>query len=216
MECCQSDAIEEFMDREMAAKELRSYRSRGPDKTTRILLDALKEEGVRDSTLLDIGGGVGAIQHEFLQAGCPEAISVDASSAYLEAARDEARRHRHLDRLRQHHGDFVQLAKEVPSADVVTLDRVICCYDDMDSLVRLSAERAKHLYGVVYPRDHALIKAFIWLENAYNRLRGSKFRAFVHATEAVDAVICSMRLGRVFARNTLLWQVHVYRRSPFK
>jgi magnesium-protoporphyrin O-methyltransferase len=216
VDCCQTDAIEEYMDRELAAKELRRYRSRGPDKTTRILLDALNQEGGQSGTLLDIGGGVGAIQHEFLMAGIPEVVSVDASSAYLEAARDEARRRGHLDRLQQHHGDFVQLAKQMPRADVVTLDRVICCYDDMENLVRLSADRARRLYAVVYPRDHLVAKALAWLENAYHRVRGSKFRAYAHATEAVDAVIRSMRFDRIFARNTFFWQVHIYRRSPVR
>jgi 2-polyprenyl-3-methyl-5-hydroxy-6-metoxy-1,4-benzoquinol methylase len=213
VDCCQTDGIEQEMDHALATRELRSYRRRGPASTTRILLDALREAGARDGTLLDIGGGVGAIQHAFLRAGCPEVISVDASSAYLEAAREEARRLGHLDRLRQHHGDFVQLADDLPGADVVTLDRVICCYHDMDNLVRLSAERAHDLYGLVYPRDRTVTKAFLWFENAYHAVRGSQFRAFVHATEAVDAVIRSLRFERVFARTTPLWQVHVYRRS---
>lgn len=213
MDCCQTDAIEREMGRAVAARELRGYRRRGSTSTTRILLDALREAGAGDGTLLDIGGGVGAIQHEFLRAGCPEAISVDASSAYLEAAREEASRQGHLDRLRQHHGDFVQLAEDLPRVDVVTLDRVICCYGDMDSLVRLSAERADDLYGLVYPRDRTATKAFAWIENAYHAVRGSQFRAFVHASAAVDALVRSLRFDRIFARSTPLWHVHVYRRS---
>lgn len=216
MDCCQVDGIEEYMDRELAARELRSYRSRGPAKTTRMLLDALNNAGAQGGSLLDIGGGVGVIQHEFLKAGSLEAVSVDASSAYLEAAEEEAAHRGHVDRLRQLHGDFVQLAGEVPRADVVTLDRVICCYDDMEKLVGLSAERAKNLYGVVYPRDHALTVALVWLENLYHRLKGREFRAFAHASRAVDAVIRSKGLKLVSGRNTLLWKVDVYRRLPGK
>jgi hypothetical protein len=51
------------------------------------------------------------------------------------------------------YGDFVALAPALSAADVVTLDRVICCYDDMPALVGRSAALAERLYGVVYPRD---------------------------------------------------------------
>jgi magnesium-protoporphyrin O-methyltransferase len=200
------------MDSRMAARELKRYRNRGADKTTRILLDALKSEGVEGKSLLDIGGGVGALQHELLKAGAKEAISVDASSSYLEAAREEAERQGQLDKLSQRHGDFVELARDVPRADVVTLDRVICCYDDMERLVRLSAERALELYGVVYPPDHWPMKALTWLENLYHWIRRNQFRAFAHATVAVDAVIRSAGLERIIAHETLLWHVHIYRR----
>ena len=54
------------------------------------MIDALKTEGVEDATLLDIGGGIGAIQHELLAAGAAHATSVDASAAYLEAAQRRA------------------------------------------------------------------------------------------------------------------------------
>jgi magnesium-protoporphyrin O-methyltransferase len=212
MECCQASGIEERMDARMAANDLRRYRKSGAAKTTRLLLDALKSEGVVGMTLLDIGGGVGAIQHELLKAGVEEATSVDASSSYLEAAQEEAKRQGYIDRLSQHHGDFVELAGEISEADIVTLDRVICCYDDMERLVGLSAESTLKLYGVVYPPDNWLIKAFTWLENLCYRTKRNHFRTFAHSTAAVDAVIRGAGLERCFSHETLLWQVHVYRR----
>ncbi len=212
MECCQAAGIEELMSPRMAARELKSYRKKGAAKTTRLLLDGLKSEGVEGMTLLDIGGGVGAVQHDLLGAGVKAATSVDASSAYLDAAREEAKRQGHLERISQHHGDFVELAREMDEADIVTLDRVICCYDDMERLVALSAERALKLYGVVYPPDHWLINALTWLENLYHRIRRNQFRTFAHATMAVDAVIRSAGLERIFAHETFLWHVHIYRR----
>ena len=212
MECCQAAGIEKLIDPRMAAKELKHYRKRGADKTTRLLLDALKSEGVEGMTLLDIGGGVGALQHDLLKAGAKSATSVDASSSYLEAAEKEAKRQGHVERISQHHGDFVKLAEKIAAADIVTLDRVICCYDDMERLVGLSAERASKLYGVVYPPDGRLIKALTWLENLYHRIKRNQFRTFAHATMAVDAVIRSSGLERIFAHETLLWHVHVYRR----
>ncbi len=38
-------------------------------------------------------------------------------------------------------------------ADIVTLDRVGCCYLAVDELVTASAAHARRLYGLVLPRE---------------------------------------------------------------
>lgn len=82
----------EAYDEKIAAADLRRYEKDGPRPWTRALLEALKAEGVEGATLLDIGGGIGVIQQELLAAGAASATSVDASSAYLDAAREEGER----------------------------------------------------------------------------------------------------------------------------
>jgi len=212
MECCQADGIEELMGPRMASGDLRRYRRRGPDKTTRRLLDAIIGEGVEGKNLLDIGGGVGVLQHELLKAGVKEAASVDASSAYLKAAQDEAKSQGHPDQIKQFHGDFVELAGEITNADIVTLNRVICCYDDMEKLVELSAQKAEMIYGVVYPPDHWLLKTLVRLEDLNHRIKRSQFRTFVHPTAAVEALIQDAGFERYYSHDNLFWQIHVYRR----
>ena len=212
MNCSQCQGIESVFDRKTAAQKLTQYRRQGPDQTTRMLIDALKSEGVEDLTLLDIGGGVGAIQYELIKAGVRSATSVDASSAYLAVARDEAQRQGLAERVTHQHGDFVDLAGEVAPADIVTLDRVICCYHDMRRLVGLSSARARRFYGVVYPRDTWWTRLGIKLENAFCRVSRNPFRAFVHATTAVDGIIRGNGLQPRFQRQTFIWQVVVYAR----
>ena len=143
MSCSHCVGIEREFDKKTAAKDLKRYRKKGPSKTTQMLLSALKANEISGNTLLDIGGGVGTIQHELIKAGIQEATGVDAASAYLEAVKEEAERLGHTDHMRFIYGDFVDKADQIPPADIVTLDRVICCYPDMDNLVRLSLERAK-------------------------------------------------------------------------
>ena len=41
-----------------ARSQIKRYRRKGPSKNTRILLDALRREGIEGLTLLDIGGGI--------------------------------------------------------------------------------------------------------------------------------------------------------------
>lgn len=212
MSCCQCRGIETLFGERTARRDLQRYRRKGPLTTTRILLDALKREGVRSATLLDIGGGVGAISNELLRAGAARATVVDASPAYLEAAEEESQRQGHHARIEYHRGDFVEVAPRLEPSDIVTLDRVICCYDEMEALVSASARRARRLYGLVYPRDTWWNRLGISLANFACRVRGTSFRVFVHPPDAVDRIIREAGLTRCFYRTTSIWQVVVYAR----
>jgi magnesium-protoporphyrin O-methyltransferase len=212
MTCPHCRGVEKIFDQRTAERELKAYRAHGPGTTTRLLIAALKAAGVADRTLLDIGGGVGAIQHELLKDGARSAIAIDASSAYLHAARQEADRQGHTDRIAYHQGDFVALAPQLPQADIVTLEKVICCYPDMRALVGLSSARAGKLYGVVFPRDTWWMRLGGRFVNLFPRLQRNAFRFFVHPTEAIEAVVRANGLERRYYRKTLFWQVIVYAR----
>jgi hypothetical protein len=210
MTCNQCLGIEREFDRRAAADGLRRYRRKGASASTRLLIDVILDAGVQDRTLLDIGGGVGAVQHALLRAGARHATSVDASSAYLEAARQEAERQGLDSRITPVHGDFVQLAADLPDADIVTLDRVICCYHDMRSLVARSASRARLIYGVVYPRDTWWLRPFFLVGNLFLRLKRTPFRVFLHRTDDLEATLAGVGMSRRYRRFSGLWQVAVY------
>ena len=169
-------------------------------------------QGVETLSILDIGGGIGAVQIELLRSGAVAATSVEASSAYLQVAREEAARASMEHRITYINGDFVSLAASIPEADIVTLDRVICCYDDVKALVSLSASKARRLYGVVYPRSIWWVKILLFFENIGYWLRRSPFRAFVHSSELVNQLIQDAGLAMVYHKHTLTWQVVVYQR----
>ncbi|MHA2003043.1 MAG: methyltransferase [Candidatus Thorarchaeota archaeon] len=213
MSSCQCQGIESKFDQKKAAKRLEQYRKVGPDKTTRTLIDALKAEGISEMKLLDIGGGVGAIQHELLTAGVSSCFNVEASQAYVEAAKNEASRQGHSERISHLHGNFVEIAENIAQSDIVTLDRVICCYDDVEGLVGKSLEKALRLYGIVYPRDTLLSKIVTAFENLIVKIRRNPFRTFVHPTDLVEGIVRSNGFERRFYREVGLWQIVVYERS---
>ena len=169
--------------------------------------------GVKEMILLDIGGGLGGIQHALLAAGASEVTNVEASSAYLRAAQEESQRRNIEDQVTFIHGDFVDLAPDVPLADIVTLDRVVCCYGDMQALVELSAEKAGKLYGLVYPRDHWLFRLLLPVANFFIRLTRSPFRIFIHRTDDVNRILRNQGLEPHYHRNSGFWQVLVYVRK---
>jgi magnesium-protoporphyrin O-methyltransferase len=213
MSSCQCDGIERCFNPRRVTSEMERYRKRGLVRSSRLLVEALQAQGVEGLTLLDIGGGVGAVIHALLRAGARQATDVDASAAYLAAARDEAERQGLAGRISFQHGDFVALAPNLPAADVVTLDRVICCYNDMPALVGISAARSQKLYGVVYPRDTWWIRLFIRVQNVIMRTTRAPMRFFVHPTKTVDAIIRAQGLERRFYRTAGPWQVVVYVRT---
>lgn len=216
-ESCQCQGIEQQFDRRHVARKLEEYRRRGPAASTSQLVDALKALGIGGMTLLDVGGGVGPIQHELLRAGVRAAVSVEASTAYVEAARSEAERLGLDDRITHVRGDVVDLADQLAEADVVTLDRVICCYDAMERLIAASAGRARRFYGVVYPRDTWWVRAAmaVWY-NARYRLRRNPMRNFIHRTVAVEAAIRRHGFERLFNREMGAWQVAVFGRAQLE
>jgi magnesium-protoporphyrin O-methyltransferase len=164
-------------------------------------------------TLLDIGGGVGGIQHALIDFGAEHATHVDASSAYVHAAQEEAIRREIDNRITFLQGDFVDLVENIPPADIVTLDRVVCCYDDMQALVRLSAEKAGKLYGLVFPRDLWLIRVLLPVANFFLSLTGTPFRIFIHRTEQVDQIVKEQGLEPFYYKKAGFWQILVYNRN---
>jgi SAM-dependent methyltransferase len=214
MDCCSpgESPFDRQFDARHASRRLRAYRRQGAVGMTRALIEALAAGGVDGQTVLDIGGGVGAVHHELLRSGAAASVDVDGSRAYISVAREEAERQGHADRARYLAGDFVALADAVGPADLVALDRVICCYADMAALVDRSAALARRRYGLVYPRDTWLGRFGAAFMNAGFRLSRSSFRTYIHRTAEVDAIVASHGLVKRLHRTTLIWQLALYER----
>jgi methyltransferase family protein len=211
-DCCQG--VDRLFGERTAQHDLRRYHRRGPSKPTRILLAALQSHGIEGATVLDIGGGVGTIQHELLERGVARTTGVEASAAYVRTARQEARRRGNEARTSHREGDFVAIADEIEPADVVTLDRVICCYPDMPALVGTSADRARRLYGLVYPRDTWWTRLGVGLSNLGLKLARRRFQAHIHRTQDVHAVAREHGLSLELHRTAgPVWQVALYARG---
>ena len=213
MTCCHCQDAGRVFDEAFAKRDVRRYRRKGPSGTTRIILEALETHDARNGSLLDIGGGVGVIVHELLAHGVSEATLVEAAPAFLTAAKAEATRRGHAERIRFVQGDFVDLAAELPSADAVTLDRVVCCYPDFEALLRAATSRANKLLVLSYPRDRWYVRAVIAMINLSRWLLRSAFRVFVHPPGRMRELIEAAGFRQHSSHNTPVWQVAVFGRS---
>jgi len=200
-------------DARKASQELARYRQRGPGLTTRLLRDALVNAGLAEGVLLDVGTGVGALIFELVDRGSARAVAVDASSSYLAVAREEAARRGRTQQIQFVHGDFVDLALGLPSATVVTMDRVICCYPRFRPLLEVALGRTERTFALSYPRDVWYVRALNGTENIRRRMGGNSFRTFVHSAADMERLI--ERAGFVLSsrRHTWTWSVDVYVRD---
>ena len=110
-------------------------------------------------------------------------------------------------------GEFAETADSLPEADIVTLDRVVCCYPDVEGLLRGAAGRARSMVAFTYPLDVWYVRAGVVVENLWYRLRRDPFRAFVHSRERMASVLESAGFVRTAGRRaSLQWALDLYRR----
>lgn len=211
MDRCGCDGLATTFDRGVAEEDRDHYQREGADHTTRVLLDLIRPYGVGGKTILDIGGGIGVIDRELLAAGAGHAVIVEASPAYLDVARQVAREANLLDRLEFVGGDFVSRATEIDDADIVTLDRSLCCYADAAALVSASAARARRVYGLVLPRDRWLVRTLLGLAKRWFRRQGRGF--YAHSNTEIDGLVAAAGLTKRSEAGTFFWRVVVYDRA---
>jgi SAM-dependent methyltransferase len=214
VDCCDPSLYDETFDEAEAEQKLRDFRRNGPRGGTARLIAELSRGGVAGLTVLDIGAGVGAVHQTLLEAGAASATDVDASGHYLAAARREAERRGLADRVTYLKGDAVRLAPELPEADLVALDRVVCCYPDMEALVTVAATRARRRLGLVLPKDAGWIRTGARLSNRWSRLRGDPFRFHAHPTAAVLEAARAAGLELSSEHRGWFWQTLVFVRTP--
>lgn len=209
--CCgYGQAAEQQFTPEKAAKELDQYRRKGPGPTTRLLRNGVVKAGLVEGPLLDIGGGIGALTFELLELGMKRALVVDASAAYLAAAATEVARRSLAGSVELVHGDFLNVAEELPKASLVILDRVVCCYPYYEPLLDQALRHAEHGFAFSYPRDRWYVRATVWFENAQRRWRTNSFRTFVHPVARMRQIIERAGFERVSHRGTIAWSVDVF------
>jgi magnesium-protoporphyrin O-methyltransferase len=210
--CCSSfaGAAGQQFNPAKVAQEVKRYREKGPRPTTRLLVEGIVEAGASGGDVLDIGGGFGGLTLALLERGATGAIVVDASEAYIAAAREEAARVGRAERMQFVRADFVEAAATLPAATVVALDRVICCYPAYESMLGLALSRAGSCLAISYPRDAWYVRLAMTLENLQRRLSGNPFRSFVHPVSMLEELIRCAGFTLASRRQTWMWSADVY------
>jgi hypothetical protein len=203
MPCCPPRGAEPFTAG-MARRDARRYRRRGLDPVSRRLIRLAAPSGAR---LLEIGAGVGALQVAALQAGALLATGVELSPAYEPEAAALLAEHGAGDRAPRLVADLVVAPQAAPDADVVLLNRVVCCTERPAALLAAAAGHAGSRMAFSFPRDVWWLRTGQRAVNLVARLQGWGWRFRVHRpadlVRAVEAA--GLRLERT--EHGLVWQV---------
>jgi len=193
-----------------ARLDARRYRKQGLGGTSRRLVELAGD--VSGETVLEVGGGVGAIELDLLAAGAERATNVELSGEYEEEAATLLAERGLTERVDRRVADFVN--EPVEPHDVVVMHRVVCCYPDVDRLVGIAAASTRRRLLLTYPRERPWTRAGIAAINLFMRISGSDFRAFVHPVARMSAA--AQREGLALERREqpgLIWENAAYERT---
>jgi 2-polyprenyl-3-methyl-5-hydroxy-6-metoxy-1,4-benzoquinol methylase len=203
--CCAPTEYRRFFSRKVAAKDARRYRERGLTGTAQRLTELAGD--VTGASVLDIGGGIGAIELELLGAGAARATSIEISGGYEAEAETLLAEHGFADRVERRVADFVADAATIDAHDVVILHRVVCCYPDVDALIGEAAARTGRILLLTYPQRRWYTRAGLRIVNVFLRLSRCGFRTYAHPVERIFAAAAARGLTpNVRERNGVLWE----------
>lgn len=211
-DCCDPVPYRRFFNTKEANRRMSSYLKRGLDPLAKRVVAYLTGRGVEGLSVLEVGGGVGDLQAELLSDGASRALNIELSDAYQPVAEELADERGLADRMSRRFGDFVEIADELEPADVVVLNRVVCCYPFMERMVRAAASKSGRYLALVFPKDRFYTRMFIRFGNALMAVRKCDFRAFVHPVGEIERVAAEDGLEVVHRDGTWFWQAIVWER----
>jgi SAM-dependent methyltransferase len=208
--CCFDDWVDDWTKQARKNGVARSI--------TASLLAALEQAGLDRRTVLDLGCGIGDLGIEAVGRGATSARGYDLSAKAIDEARRLAEERGVGDRTTFEVGDAA--TTDLPSADIVVLNRVFCCYPDEQALLERSLAAAGSVYAFTIPRSKGIVgtweraRSAIW--NVWYRMRPSRFGGFqtyVHDIDRIDARARAIGFVPVHREHRrIVWDLAVYAR----
>jgi SAM-dependent methyltransferase len=214
-ECdCPTDRIARFFDGEVA-KRSANCQDPGLIAVSQRLRDALLAHAPAGKSVLELGCGPGALLIELVQAGVVHATGIDLSRAGIDAARARFERAHLSERADLSVGDAAHVPLE--RHDWVILDRVMCCYPDVERLLENTLPAAKQIYAFTVPTSRGwrgvAARLVEWFENAWNTLRGQPCPGYVHDLDLIEERLATAGFALRQRHRQRLWHIAVYERA---
>jgi magnesium-protoporphyrin O-methyltransferase len=209
--CCCVDATGAFFDKQARRME-KYFRKKGLRREQQFLVEGIRQNGMENVAILEIGCGVGALHLSLLKAGATKAVGIDMSEKMIDAAQKLSKEMDLARRTQYVRGDFVAMHEAAPVSDVAILDKVICCYENVQELIAHSTAKAKRLYAVSYPRQHWFAKSVFHFAAAAATLFRWKFHPYYHQPALIQGAIADRGFEKNYERQTLMWVIQVFQR----
>ena len=212
MSCC-TNGLTEMFSEDVSRSDADHYRKHGLPKRARKLLSAIEATtSLAGKRTLEIGVGVGAVSIEMLRRGAASATGVDAVASQLEQARLLAAEKGVADRLDLVLSEFTQTT-QVAQADVVVLDRVVCCYPDWQALLAGAASHARIGVALTYPRAVWWVRILWWIADMWARFTRDGFRLFIHSPRQMHALLARSGFKPRVVGHYYWWEIAIAARE---
>jgi magnesium-protoporphyrin O-methyltransferase len=210
--CCRSGVCEEMFNPRKARANLRRYRKKGLDKLEREMVLTASAQPLTALAFWRLEEGSAPFRPSCWRLGqeaerwlnwCPP---TNPSRA----------------RLAQHKGiegrstfrvaDVLEQPGSVAPADIVILNRVVCCSPDGVRLTAAAGKLAGRMLLVIYPRDRTVVRLVMGFMNGVFGVMGRSFRTFLHPPSALSAAAQAEGLSAAEMRRTVAWEFTAFRR----
>ncbi len=190
------------------------YKTKGLSKSSKVLLDFLVADGVKEKSTLELGCGAGGFTMELVNQGAASAVGIDLSVEMIKAANELSHARGAEDRVKYWQGNAA--TADLPQADIVVMDKVICCYSDIGSLMKNATSASRDLVGFIVPRDEGILKwplrLGVWIGNVIQKRRKSIF-FYLHSLPALDKSLRESGFTRRQKKSSRFWLVFLYGRT---
>ena len=205
--CCGADV---FFNKKTADKEYRNYVKRGATRATAKMIQQLEAHQVEGKSMIDVGGGIGALQWWFLENGGGNTTDIDASSGYLKQAEKHAKEKGWASKTAFLLGDCIEVYPQIDNAHFITLDKVVCCYPNYKEIVEASCDKATEAISLSYPMDGIISNVIRKLGDILMSFRDNPFRPFIHSVMDIRAIFEHKGYQRVAHKLVFPWHVETY------
>lgn len=188
MTCCTPTGYRSVFGAKTVERDVRRYARKGLVGSAQWLYDRLRGGRLAGRSVLEIGGGIGDLQLELVKADAARATNIELVDSYEHAARMLISERGLRERIDRRVGDFALHAANAPTADIVVMHRVICCYPDADTLVAAACEHSCDRVAITVPTESWWVKFGFATMNAWFRVRRIGFQAYVHPVRRITAV----------------------------
>lgn len=212
-DCCTPRGYSRLFSERGAQRQASRYRRSGLDAVSAEVARVVRDRGVAGASVIEVGGGIGAVQLELLKAGAAATTSIELTPTYESEATALLRENGLEDRSDRRIMDFAEAGAGVGAADVVVLNRVVCCYHDMPKLAGAAAEHARRLLVLSFPKERLWTRALLAAGNAGLWIARQQFHVFLHSPAAIRRVAEGRGLRAVYDHEGLFWQVVAFERA---
>jgi len=190
------------------------YQKNGLSRSSKLLLSFILEEGILNRSVADLGCGAGGFSIELLKKGAGSSVGIDLSPKMIEMANQLARGTGFDTKAKFELGNAA--VSEVPVADLVIMDKVLCCYSEWEPLLKNAMGASRDLVGFIVPRDEGIVKwpfrLGVRVVNFFQR-RGEKILFYLHPLDRLDETLRESGFTLRKKRGSRYWLVFLYSRT---